>query len=104
MERHIELYLPYPTGAFCLLLDDADNVLDFDERDENFWKKGLQIFDGNWKRLPCCASQTIWPKGVEIQFEAIDGTVNLGAPVGEKLEIRFGAQKIQGLLNITIIQ
>lgn len=101
---HIEIYLPTPTGAFCILLDNADDILDFDETDRDFWKKGLKVFDEKWKPLPYCVSQTILPKGVELRFELNEGYVHLTNPPGEQLEINWQAKMVQGLLNITIVQ
>lgn len=94
MQRHIEIYLSQPTGGFCLLLDKADDLLDFYEHDPLFLKKGLWVFDSEWKRI--ATSQTILPKGVVIKFDFTYG-------LNQQREFARH-EKRQGLLNITIIQ
>lgn len=94
MQRHIELYLSKPTASFCLLLDGADDILDFDEHDPLFWKKGLLFFDSEWKHIP--TSQTILPRGVCIKFDFMYG-------INKDKEF-VCHEKRQGILNITIVQ
>lgn len=103
MERHIEIFIPYPTTCFCLLLDGADDLGDFDEHDRDFWKKGIHIFDKDWKPVSTeCI--THYTKGVEIVFGRSFGYFTPNAPHGQRLSIVEEKQQFQGVINITIVQ